>query len=192
VARDAVLAMLDLSGRDLARKVGAYSTGMKRKIVLAVALQHDPELVILDEPTWGLDPLRQRALLDFLRDLSRRGRTVFFSSHNLSEVESICDRVGIVNRGRLVAQESIEGLGKRRLRRVEVTLAPGSPPPRFDAEAIDVESHEGDRWVVRVPGAFDPLIRALAECRVQDLIAEPPRLEDLFFEYYAEPSGRES
>jgi len=192
VSRDAVLAMLDLKGRDLVRRVSAYSTGMKRKIVLAIALQHDPELLILDEPTWGLDPHRRRALLEYLNELTGRGRTVFFSSHNLSEVEAICDRVGIVNRGRLVAQESIEGLRQRRLRRVVVTLESGSPPPRFEADGLEVESSEGDRWVIRVLGAFDPLIRALAACRVHDLIAEPPRLEDFFFDYYREDREAES
>lgn len=184
--RGTMLEVLDLSARDLARRVSDYSTGMKRKIVLTLAMQHDPDLLILDEPTQGLDPLRQRALLDHLRALAGRGRTVFFSSHNLAEVEGVCDRVGIVARGRLAAVESIDELGDLQLRRVEVVLAPGSTPPRLDAPGLEVIEHDGARWVVRVDGAFDALIRALADCRVANLTAEPPRLEEVFFDYYRE------
>ena len=89
------------------RPVRDYSRGMRQKIGIIQALQHDPELAILDEPTEGLDPLMQRAFYEILDDLRRAGRTIFFSSHVLSEVERVCDRVAIVRRGRLVALEDV-------------------------------------------------------------------------------------
>lgn len=181
VLRDEVLDVVGLGDRDLRRKTGTYSTGMKRKLLLASALQHDPELVILDEPTSGLDPVVQRRLLEFLDDFASRGRTVFFSSHNLPEVDSICDRVGIVFDGRLVKQESIEALRAQAFRRVEVRLAPDSPAPDLSASGLTLVSHEERVYSIRVVGSFDPLVKALAACRVDDLTSEPPRLDDVFF-----------
>ena len=119
-ARAGLVDRLELSARTLRRPVRDYSRGMRQKIGIVQALQHDPELAILDEPTEGLDPLMQRAFYDILDDLRAAGRTIFFSSHVLSEVERVCDRVAIVRRGRLVALEDIGG-------------APGAPQaPRRD------------------------------------------------------------
>jgi ABC-2 type transport system ATP-binding protein len=103
VRRAALLDRLELSGATLRRPVRDYSRGMRQKLGIVQALQHDPALAILDEPSEGLDPLMQRAFYEILDDLRAAGRTIFFSSHVLSEVERVCDRVGIVRRGRLVA-----------------------------------------------------------------------------------------
>src|SRR5204863_9002323 len=100
---------LELSPRTLRRKVRDYSRGMRQKIGIVQALQHDPELAILDEPSEGLDPLMQRAFYDILDRLKAAGRTVFFSSHVLSEVERVCDRVAIIRHGRLVAVQDVAG-----------------------------------------------------------------------------------
>src|SRR3954447_11354775 len=101
---------LELSRQTLRRKVRDYSRGMRQKIGIVQALQHDPELAILDEPSEGLDPLMQRAFYDILDRLKAAGRTVFFSSHVLSEVERVCDRVAIIRRGRLVAVEDVASM----------------------------------------------------------------------------------
>src|SRR3989441_2934427 len=114
----------------LRRPVRDYSRGMRQKIGIVQALQHDPELAILDEPSEGLDPLVQRAFYAILDDLRGAGRTVFFSSHVLSEVERLCDRVAIIRRGQLVALEEVESLLARRKRNVEMRLA--GPPPILD------------------------------------------------------------
>src|SRR6476660_5564716 len=121
---------LQLSERTLGRPVRDYSRGMRQKIGIVQALQHDPELAILDEPTEGLDPLMQRAFYGILEDLRTAGRTIFFSSHVLSEVERVCDRVAIVRRGRLVALEDVARLLERRKRNVELRVA--GDPPRLD------------------------------------------------------------
>jgi ABC-2 type transport system ATP-binding protein len=109
---------LELATRDLARPVRDYSRGMRQKLGIVQALQHDPELAILDEPSEGLDPLMQRAFYEILDDLRAAGRTVFLSSHILSEVERVCDRVAIVRHGQLVALEEIGSLLARRSSRI--------------------------------------------------------------------------
>src|SRR5690348_9956363 len=126
--RPELLDRLELSPRTLRRPVRDYSRGMRQKIGIIQALQHDPELAILDEPTEGLDPLMQRAFYEILEGLRAAGRTIFFSSHILSEVERVCDRVAIVRRGRLVALEDVGRLLERRKRNVEIRLADGDLP----------------------------------------------------------------
>ena len=111
---------LELSSRTLRRLVRDYSRGMRQKIGIVQALQHDPELAILDEPTEGLDPLMQRAFYGILDTLKSEGRTIFFSSHVLSEVERVCDRVAIIRHGHLIATEEIAGLLARRKRNVDM------------------------------------------------------------------------
>ena len=122
VRRAELLDRLELSAATLRRPVRDYSRGMRQKVGVIQALQHDPDLAILDEPTEGLDPLMQYAFYAILDDLRRAGRTIFFSSHVLSEVERVCDRVAIVRQGRLVALEDIPTLLARRKRNVEMRL----------------------------------------------------------------------
>src|SRR5258706_415814 len=128
VRRAELLDRLELSARTLSRPVRDYSRGMRQKIGIIQALQHDPELAILDEPTEGLDPLMQRSFYAILDDLKAAGRTIFFSSHVLSEVERVCDRVAIVRRGRLVALQDVASLLERRKRNVEIRAAEGDLP----------------------------------------------------------------
>src|SRR3989449_6401206 len=129
-SRADLLDRFEFSERDLRRPVRDYSRGMRQKIGIVQALQHDPELAILDEPTEGLDPLMQRAFYAILDELRARGRTIFLSSHVLSEVERVCDRVAIIRRGQLVALEEVESLLARRKRNVEMRLA--GPVPALE------------------------------------------------------------
>ena len=112
--RDELIDRMELSQRDLGRQIRDYSRGMRQKIGIIQAFQNDPELAILDEPTEGLDPLMQRSFYDILEDRKRAGRTIFFSSHILSEVERVCDRVAIVREGELVALTDVAGSARRR------------------------------------------------------------------------------
>ena len=130
VRRGELCDRLELSARTLRRPVRDYSRGMRQKIGIVQALQHDPELAILDEPTEGLDPLMQRAFYGILDALKAEGRTIFFSSHVLSEVERVCDRVAIIRRGHLIATEEIDGLLARRKRNVDMRV--DGTPPRLD------------------------------------------------------------
>src|ERR1700693_2353274 len=121
----------ELSARIIARPIRDYSRGMRQKIGIVQALQHDPEIAILDEPSEGLDPLMQRAFYTILDEMRASGRTVFFSSHVLSEVERVCDRVAIVRAGRLVALEDVAALVARRRRSVTARLAGAGPAPEL-------------------------------------------------------------
>jgi ABC-2 type transport system ATP-binding protein len=185
VRRAALLDRLELSGATLRRPVRDYSRGMRQKLGIVQALQHDPALAILDEPSEGLDPLMQRAFYEILDDLRAAGRTIFFSSHVLSEVERVCDRVGIVRRGRLVALEDIGSLLARRRRTVELRLADGATPPELGrVPGVSDIRVEGDRVTCRLEGDAGPLLAALAGVAIRDVAIEPARLEDAFLEFY--------
>ena len=174
---------LELSTKTLNRMVRDYSRGMRQKIGIVQALQHDPELAVLDEPSEGLDPLMQRAFYDILERLRQEGRTIFFSSHVLSEVERICDRVAIIKDGRLVAVEEIARLRARRRRNVTVQVE-GAPPALAGVPGVaDLQTRDG-RVTCTVDGDIGPFLAALASVRVVDLTIEVPRLEEAFLDFY--------
>jgi ABC-2 type transport system ATP-binding protein len=183
IRRSALLDRLELSAATLKRPVRDYSRGMRQKLGIIQALQHDPELAILDEPSEGLDPLMQRAFYGILDDLRREGRTIFFSSHVLSEVERVCDRVAIIRLGRLVALEDVPALLARRKRNVELAL--GGPPPALDGVpgVSDVKVADG-RLTCRLEGDVGPFLAAIAGSVIHDMTIEPARLEEAFLEFY--------
>ena len=158
---------------------------MRQKIGLVQALQHDPELAILDEPTEGLDPLMQRSFYDVLDDLRAAGRTIFFSSHVLSEVERVCDRVAIIRRGRLVALEDVAGLLARRKRNVEMRVEGPTPDLSRVPGVSGITTSEG-LVTLHLEGDVGPFLRAIAGSPVTDLTIEPAHLEEAFLEYYAD------
>lgn len=185
VRRDELCDRLELGRATLGRLVRDYSRGMRQKLGIVQALQHDPELAILDEPTEGLDPLMQRAFYAIVEDLRSAGRTVFFSSHILSEVERVCDRVAIVRQGRLVALEEVATLLARRRRRVEMVL--DGPAPTLDGVpgVTDLAIADG-RVTLALEGDMRGFLAAIAGTAVRDLTIEPARLEDAFLELYGE------
>jgi len=175
---------LEMPAATLRRLVRDYSRGMRQKIGIIQALQHDPELAILDEPTEGLDPLMQRAFYEILDDLRAAGRTIFFSSHVLSEVERVCDRVAIVRRGRLVALEDVEALLARRKRNVEMRIE-GTPPAIDGVPGVSGVKIEPDgRITCHLEGDVGPFLAAIRDVRVTDLTIEPAHLEEAFLELY--------
>ena len=176
---------LELSPRTLTRLVRDYSRGMRQKIGIVQALQHEPELAILDEPTEGLDPLMQRAFYEILDTVKAEGRTIFFSSHVLSEVERVCDRVAIIRAGRLVALEETAGLLARRRRNVVLRFT--GPSPQLETVPGITNVEHGDGYVTcRVDGSVRPFLAAIAATAVVDLTIEPARLEEAFLEFYDE------
>lgn len=163
------------------------SHGNRQKLGIVIALMAKPDLIILDEPTTGLDPLMQRHVLDMLRDARDQGRTVFFSSHILPEVEDICDRVGIIRRGRLITVEGVESLKGKGLQRVRMGFASPVPIEEFSAlEGVRVIDHDGADLHVEVAGEIDPLIKAAARHHVVSFDTERPTLEEVFMAYYEE------
>jgi ABC-2 type transport system ATP-binding protein len=190
VRRAELLDRLELSTRTLGRQVRDYSRGMRQKIGIIQALQHDPELAILDEPTEGLDPLMQRAFYAILDDLKAAGRTIFFSSHVLSEVERVCDRVAIVRRGRLVALQDVASLLEHRKRNVELRTADGDSLALDGVLGVTNIGRTADgRITCQLEGDVGPFLAAIAGHRITDLTIEPAHLEEAFLELYedAEP-----
>ena len=177
---------LDLS---LERRVGDLSRGNRQKVGLVLALMHRPDLLILDEPTTGLDPLVQRQVLDLLRDVRAEGRTVFFSSHNLPEVEHICDRVAFIREGRLMAVEEVHRLRSRRVQRIRFTFAEPVPADGVASlPGVRLLQCDGTSVHLEVAGAVDPVVKAAARYRVVALETVQPTLEEVFMAYYG-PSG---
>lgn len=178
----------ELPERDLKRKLREYSTGMKRKLGLIQAFQSNPELLILDEPTEGLDPVMQGAFYETLDDVKRKGRTVFMSSHVLSEVERVCDKVALLRKGELVLFSAVEEIRMLAARRVRVTFTedmtttPNLPP---NHQVIEMTPR---LWRLRVEGLLGPLISLLAELPVKDMEVAEARLEDVLINYYQEES----
>jgi ABC-2 type transport system ATP-binding protein len=181
---------LELPARTLKRPVRDYSRGMRQKIGIIQALQHDPELAILDEPTEGLDPLMQRAFYDILTELQAAGRTIFFSSHILSEVERVCDRVAIIRHGRLVALEDIEALLAHRKRNVEMRVT-GVLPVLAGVPGVSALVELDGRLTCHVEGDMGPFMRAIAGFPITDLTIEPAHLEEAFLEFYEDSAAPE-
>jgi ABC-2 type transport system ATP-binding protein len=180
-----LLDALELSQDALYRRLHTYSKGMKQKLALTAAIQTNPTLLVLDEPTDGLDPLIQRSFEEVLRELRDQGATVFMSSHDLAEVERTCQRVAMIRDGQIVAEEAIDDLKHRHRRVAEVTFA-GEPPPRLDhLSGIEVLERHGGRVVIALEGSVTPLLSFLGgRDDVLDLLLSPPRLEDIFLGYY--------
>lgn len=172
---------------DMNRKVKACSSGMKRKLGLIQALMHQPELLILDEPTNGLDPLVQQTFYSLIREIAQQGRTVFMSSHNLAEVEHLCSRVAILRGGRLVAVEKMGDLRNVHFRWMMLRFDDAPQPAEFAAlpGVADVSVVNGSLRF-RVSGELDPVIKLAARHHVLNMTYEEPSLEDIFLEYYGE------
>jgi len=170
---------------DLKRPIRTLSRGNKQKVGLLQALMHRPELLILDEPTNGLDPLMQVAFYQLLQELRAAGVTVFFSSHNLPEVERICDRVAIIREGRLIAVESISALKQRSLRHVTIEFGAAVPSAAFNTlPGVREVKLEGNRLSCTVSGSPEALLKAAAQFPIQDLLSYEASLEDIFLAYY--------
>jgi ABC-2 type transport system ATP-binding protein len=186
VLRDELLRVLELPEGDLRRRIREYSRGMKQKLGLVAALQHDPPLIILDEPTGGLDPVIQGRLLEWLAGRARAGRTVFFSSHVLSEVEELCDRVAMVRDGRLLLAGPVDELRRGRSRRVEVRFTEPVEPTRYAVAGVADVEVDGLRHRFTVAGEPRELLTALAALPVDDVAIAPPSLEESFRHLYGE------
>jgi ABC-2 type transport system ATP-binding protein len=185
VRREALCERLQMPASVLKRKVRDYSRGMRQKLGVIQALQHDPDLAVLDEPTEGLDPLMQQAFYSIMDDLRREGRTIFFSSHVLSEVERICDRVAIIRAGNLMALQHVDELLARRKRTIHLRWREGVPDLSSVPGLADIKI-DGDRLSATLLGEVAPFVRAVASPMLVDLTIEPARLEEAFLEFYAE------
>ena len=181
--RDELIERFDL---DPTKKVRAYSKGNRQKVILIAALMVRPDLLVLDEPTSGLDPLMEQAFRHCVAEARDRGQTVFLSSHIMSEVEALCDRVGILRDGKLIEMGT---LGRDAPPRARSRSRPRSSGPVPDLSGIrGVSAVESDGKVLRcqVRGSIDPLLKALATTDVTELLSREPSLEELFLAQYGE------
>jgi ABC-2 type transport system ATP-binding protein len=169
---------------DLSRKYREYSHGNKQKLALLLAFAPKPALLILDEPTSGLDPLHQQEFYALVRDARGRGATVFISSHVLSEVEHVCDRVGIVREGHLATVGPLSELAGIRAHRVVIELADAAAAASLRVPGLEQVTVEGARVSGMYRGDFTPLIAALADKPVRTLDSREPTLEEIFLGYY--------
>ncbi len=171
---------------DLSKKVGDLSSGNRQKIGLIQAFMNKPQVLVMDEPSSGLDPLMQREFQEMMREVASAGRTVFLSSHTLSEVQRVADRVGIIRHGRLIALESVTGLRSKAMRRIELEF--GSPVEAEVFTAIPgvrdvvVEDH---RARLSYEGKMAPMLKTVAErYDVLDITTQEADLEEIFLTYY--------
>lgn len=182
---DRAYELADRFEADLDRPLGKLSRGNRQKVGLILALFHQPELSILDEPTSGLDPIMQEEFLALVQEERSRGATVFLSSHELDEVERVCDRVGIIREGRLVAVERVADLVGRMAHRVSVRFASAGEAALLEGcPGVGEMQVSGAEARFTVAGALDPVVRALAHGHVEDLEVSGPTLEEVFLTYY--------
>ena len=172
---------------DPSRRISELSFGNRKKLAVVCALQHDPQICILDEPTGGLDPLMQREFFEILKERNKKGMTVFLSSHILSEVQRFCSRAAIIREGRIIASGSVEELTRTNAKRVTVrgTFDPSGLPDVRDLQI------SGDMVSFLYGGDINLLLSRLSRHQIMDLSLSEPDLEEIFLHYYTEGDEKE-
>jgi ABC-2 type transport system ATP-binding protein len=175
---------------ELDRPIRELSSGNRQKVGLIQAFMHDPELLILDEPIAGLDPLVQQSFHALLAEVSARGRTVFLSSHTLSEVERVAHRIAILRKGRLVVVDSLENLRQVAVQHLEIEFTGPAPAEQFsDLPGVREAKPDGNRLTVAFEGPADLIVKAAAAHEVRAIRASEDDLEDIFLRYYREEAS---
>lgn len=160
------------------------SSGNRQKLGLILALMHRPKLLIMDEPTVGLDPLLQNEIYKILLEMRSHGTTIFISSHNLPEVEKLCDRVAIIKNGKLVAVEGVKTLGEKKLHKVEAHFTDKFDVSEFQIDGVDKVEAINNGLIITVSGDLNPVLRRLGKHQVSDLEFTHASLEDIFLKFY--------
>jgi ABC-2 type transport system ATP-binding protein len=175
-------------GAVLDRPARQLSKGNRQKIGLVLAFMHRPELLVLDEPTSGLDPLMRSQFAQLAREVTAEGRTVFWSSHELDEVQRLADRVAIIKQGRLIATETVEHLRASTPQTIRAWFArPVDPAVFAGIEGVSVSSCDGGTVQLQVTGPIGPVLRVIADHDPVDLTSQHADLDELFLAYYREP-----
>ena len=179
--------LADRLNLDLSRKIADLSLGNKKKVGIVSAIMTSPKLIIMDEPTSGLDPLIQQAFYDILKEENSRGATVFFSSHVLSEVQKLCDRVAILKEGQLIGIQSIKELRESGYKKVSLSAKEAIPRDFFDLSGIANYAETADKTSVSFmyDGNITAIIDKLHLLHLDDVLLEEPSLEEIFMHYYA-------
>ncbi len=190
--RDELAERLDL---DLDRKVRALSKGNRQKVGVVYAFQHQPEVLILDEPTVGLDPLISQVVLELIREAAHAGATVLLSSHDLSEVAAVCERAAILREGHLVELAPISKIVRQGQRRLKIWFAEGTKIPALPADklpGVRVIEQNSNTLHIAYQGTVDAVLKWLAQFPVDRIATPETSLEDAFMQYYRKESGHEN
>jgi ABC-2 type transport system ATP-binding protein len=174
---------------DDSRRIRQLSRGNRQKVGIVAAFMHQPDLLILDEPTTGLDPLMQQTVMELVREASAAGATVFFSSHILPEVQAVCDRVGIIREGALVATERVETLTHQQFKRLRLAFAAEAPAGAFDLEGVTVISQSDRDLTLEVRQNLNEVLARAAGLSIIDIETIPVTLEEIFLTYYGKGNG---
>jgi len=177
--------LCDVFNLDPLRKIQELSMGNKKKVTIVQALVHKPELLILDEPTTGLDPLIQSRFFDLLREENTNGTTIFFSSHNLSEVQTFCKTVAIIREGKIINVEEIAILRKKQLKRVRIDFSEDTRISEMGLNGVQrVNKQIGRKAEFMFSGNINELISVLSVYKLENISIEEPSLEEIFLHYY--------
>jgi ABC-2 type transport system ATP-binding protein len=169
---------------DPTRKMKQYSHGNKQKIGIVAAFMGKPDLLILDEPTTGLDPLVQQIVMELVKEAKDDGRTVFFSSHILPEVQAVCDRVGIIREGQLIKTERVETLTKQQFKRLYLTLRQSPPADAFAIEGVTETGRDGQMVMLEIRQGLDKVMETAVPYGIEDIETPPVTLEEIFMTFY--------
>ncbi len=185
--RDCSKRIKDLAGRldlDLNRKIDDLSYGNRKKVGIVQALLHEPKLLILDEPTGGLDPLMQQTFFEILTEENKKGMTIFFSSHVLSEVQKMCERVAIIKEGKLIAVNNVNEMREDNYKKYELVLNNNIEDGISKIKGVTNYSKEGNRINFLYKGEMNQVIKKLAEFDLKDISITEPTLEEVFMHFY--------
>jgi len=177
--------LLERVDLDPSKKMKEYSHGNKQKIGVVAAFMGKKDLIILDEPTIGLDPLVQQTVLDLVQEVKKEGRTVFISSHNLKEVQTVCDRVAIIQNGELIKTEKVETLIDQQFKRLEINFRKEPPHDAFAIEGVKEISRDGNLVLFEVSQDLDGLMEKAAPYGIKDIETKTISLEEIFLAYYS-------
>ena len=183
----------DLADRlnlDTSRKIREYSRGNKQKVGVVTAFMNRRDLLVLDEPTTGLDPLVQQTVLEMVNEAKRKGSTVFFSTHVLPEAQAVCDRVGIIREGKLVATERVEELTRQQFKRMRITFTRMMPPvDTFDIPGVKETNRDQFSIHLEIQDNLEKVLETALPYGISDIETFPVKLEEIFLAYYGNSNG---
>jgi ABC-2 type transport system ATP-binding protein len=176
--------LADLFDLDLKRKLSDLSMGNRKKVSIIQSLIHNPKLLILDEPTTGLDPLMQAKFFELLKSENSKGMTIFFSSHILSEIQMLCKRVAIIKEGTIIKVEDIDTLRRKQLKKVNILFKDKMSAENFRIAGFEVAAGIDNSLSFMYSGPIDELLTQLSGKKIDDMTIEEPSLEEIFMHYY--------
>lgn len=168
---------------DLNKKIDELSYGNKKKVGIVQALLHEPKLLILDEPTSGLDPLMQQKFFELLKEENKKGMTIFFSSHVLSEVQKICDRVGIIKEGRMIKVETMVDIKNKNYKRFKIEF---NEEPNLEIDGVSNILKDDNTYTFMFKGNINDVLHHLSHYKINNIWIDEPDLEEIFMHYYKE------